>query len=191
MEMEILDRATAAIGKGDLIVYPTDTLYGLGANVFNVTSIEKVYDVKQRPRHIPLSIMVSSLSMMEEIGTVNEKTKEIIKKFLPGPLTVVIPKKNVVPDIIAKDKIAVRIPNNQIALHLATLSGPITATSANIHGGRNPTTINIAKGQLGETVSVYIDSGRLPGKPSTILEINGKNLKVLREGAIGSHELLR
>lgn len=179
-----LEKACAAIEKGDVIVYPTDTLYGLGADIFNETAISRVYSIKHRPLDLPLPVMVASLEKISDIAHLTHTAKKVMTRFLPGPLTVLLEKKRIVPDTVAPEKIAVRIPNNPIALTLADLQGPLTATSANLHGDNEPRTVDIARNQLGAYPAVYLDDGPLPGIPSTIIEIKEDKIILVREGAI-------
>ena len=189
MKPTSLKKAIEGVTKGELIVYPTDTLYGLGADIFNASAVKKVYQVKKRPWDNPLPIMVSDRAMMEKIAYISPQAKRLIKKFLPGPLTIIVKKKNIVPDIIAKEKIAIRIPKNNLALNLASSCGPLTATSANIHGGDDPITIDIAKKQIKKKAYIYLDQGPLRGIPSTIVEPLNNTLKIHREGSIKKEEL--
>ena len=189
MKPTSLKNAISEIREGKVVVYPTDTLYGLGADIFNVPAVQNIYRIKQRPRDLPLPVMVSDREMMKQIAYITPSAKKIITRFLPGPLTVILKKKQIVPDIITKEKIAVRMPKNKIALHLASCSGPLTATSANIHGGQEPCTIDIAREQIGTRDIVYLDYGTLPGTPSTIIEPTKDDILIYREGAIRKEEL--
>jgi L-threonylcarbamoyladenylate synthase len=184
-----LKNAISGIAKGKLVVYPTDTLYGLGADIYNVSSVKKIYQVKRRPLDLPLPVMVSDISMMKKIAYITPPAKKIITKFLPGPLTIILKKKQLVPDSITQEKVAIRIPNNNIALQLASYCGPLTATSANIHGGEDPCTIDIAKKQIGTRDIIYLDHGILPCIPSTIIEPTNNDIIIYREGAISKEDL--
>jgi len=181
---EVID----ALKKGKVVVYPTDTLYGLGANIFNRKAVEKIYKIKKRPSNMPLPIVISSINKINEFAEMNEFAKKIVKKFLPGKLTVVLKKKNIIPDYISKDKVAIRIPANEIALKLA-YKFPITATSANLHGGSLPVSIEIVKKQLGKKPDIYLDYGKLSGLPSTVVDVSCQKIKIIREGAIKKEEL--
>jgi len=193
MDEQVLRRAVEAISNGDLVVYPTDTLYGLGADVFNDHAVEKVFRVKKRPLDLPLSVAVSDLSELENICFVNETAMVLARKFLPGRLTMVLKKKKIISDLVTSDldKVAVRIPGNDIALKLLSSFGPITCTSANIHGKNTPYTVEEIRRQFDENdISVFIDGGRLEGKPSTIVDLSDGFLQVLREGDITKKQLL-
>jgi len=174
--------------QGELIVYPTDTLYGLGADIFNEEAIKKVYEVKKRPFDLPLSIAIASVDEINEYAYMNEIAYKIAHEFLPGAITIILKKRKVIPDIIAKEKIGIRIPANEIALKIAK-ELPITATSANIHGKNPPKEIKEAKEQLGDKIALYIDGGKLPGKPSTIVDVSEGKIKIIREGAIRRGEI--
>ncbi|HEC88402.1 MAG TPA: threonylcarbamoyl-AMP synthase [Thermoplasmata archaeon] len=183
-----IEKALEFLSKGKLVVYPTDTLYGLGADVFNRKAVKKIYEVKKRPLSMPISIAVSNIEEIEKYAFMNKISRKIAEEFLPGALTLILKKKKIIPDIIAKDKIGLRIPSNEIAIKLAE-NMPITATSANIHGGENPWNIEIAKKQLGEKVAMYIDVGNLKDVPSTIVDLSEGKIKILREGAIKKEDI--
>ena len=181
-------KAIRLLKQGELIVYPTDTLYGLGADIFNEEAIKKVYEVKKRPFDLPLSIAIASVDEINEYAYMNEIAYKIAHEFLPGAITIILKKRKVIPDIIAKEKIGIRIPANEIALKIAK-ELPITATSANIHGKNPPKEIKEAKEQLGNKIALYIDGGKLPGKPSTIVDVSEGKIKIIREGAIRRGEI--
>lgn len=193
MDEQVLRRAVEALSNGELIVYPTDTLYGVGADVFNKHAVEKVFKIKHRPLSLPLSIAVSDFNELEDICFINETAMILAEKFLPGKLTMVLKKKKNIPNIVTSgfDKVAVRIPCNNIALKLLSSFGPITCTSANIHGRDTPSRIeDIQKEFDKKEISVFIDGGRLDGKPSTIVDLSNGVLNVLREGDITKKQLL-
>ena len=181
-------KAIRLLKQGELIVYPTDTLYGLGADIFNEEAIKKVYEVKKRPFDLPLSIAIASVDEINEYAYMNEIAYKIAHEFLPGAITIILKKRKVIPDIIAKEKIGISIPANEIALKIAK-ELPITATSANIHGKNTPKEIKEAKEQLRDKIALYIHGGKLPGKPSTIVDVSEGKIKIIREGAIRRGEI--
>jgi len=144
VSMDIIKKAVSALKNGELIVYPTDTLYGIGADIFNEEAVKKVFEVKRRPFSEPLSVAVSSYRDIEKLAYVNDEIMKIVKKFLPGPLTLVLRKKETVTDIVTAggDSIAIGIPNNEIALKIVSNFVFITATSTNIHNKPVPSTID-------------------------------------------------
>lgn len=188
-----LSKALVALLNGKVIVYPTDTLYGLGADTFNDDAVRKVFEIKERPTNMPLSVAVSNYQELEKIAFTDDKTRRLANSFLPGKLTLILKKKDCISDIVTGglDKVAVRIPDNEVALDLLSRFGPITATSANIHGRETPGIINDIRMQFkDDDVSVYLDIGRLAGEPSTLVDTTGKEIKIVREGAIAKEDIL-
>ena len=183
----------SALNNGEVIVYPTDTLYGLGADIYNDCAVKKVFFIKKRSFDQPLSIAVSSINDIEEIAFVNDMARCVAEKFLPGKLTLVLKKKHVVSDIITagSDCVAVRIPDSPVALRILSVFGPLTCTSANIHGMPTPNKINEIQMQFKDEIGIYIDAGELKDKPSTIIDLSGGEPKVLREGTIPSAEIFK
>jgi len=193
MKKPDLSKAIAALRKGKIIVYPTDTLYGLGADIFNSNAVNKVFKIKKREKNNPLPVAVANIKELEKIAYVDDKTRCLIKTFLPGKLTIVLKKKNNVPNLVTGglDKVAIRIPNNKIALDLLSRFGPITATSANVHGKKPPVNISDINIQLKiSDIAVYIENGKLDGKPSTIVDMTEKPFKIIRKGSISEKEIM-
>jgi L-threonylcarbamoyladenylate synthase len=193
--MDELDftKAITALKKGEVIVYPTDTLYGLGADIYNKDAIRKVFEIKKRPTDNPLPVAVSDIDGIEKIAFLDEKSRSLIERFLPGKLTIVFKKKSVVPDTVTGGlrNIAIRIPDDKIALRLLSEFGPLTATSANIHGKKTPSVIKDIKMQFKERdIAVYLDVGRLEDRPSTIVDATGRTIKIIREGTISKKEIM-
>jgi L-threonylcarbamoyladenylate synthase len=188
-----LTKAITALKKGEVIVYPTDTLYGLGADIYNNGAVRKVFEIKKRPTATPLPVAVSDVEEIEKIAFLDEKSRNLVERFLPGKLTIVLKKKSIVPDVVTGglDKVAVRIPDDKIALRLLSEFGPLIATSANIHGKKTPFFIKDIKMQFKERdIAVYLDVGRLEDQPSTIVDATGKTIKIIREGTISKKEIM-
>ena len=187
-----ISKAVKALSDGKIVVYPTDTLYGIGADIYNEKAINQVFEIKKRLKTDPLSVAVSRFSEIEKIAFVDDKTKELAEVFLPGKLTIILNKKDVVPDFVTGglDKIAIRIPDNKIALELLSKFGPLTATSANIHGEKTPGIINDIIMQFKDNIAVYLDDGCFKGKSSTIVDATSKKFKIIREGAISKDKIL-
>jgi len=186
--MNEIEKAADLLRKGGLVVYPTDTLYALGASVSNESAVRNVYEIKKRPLDIYLPVAVGSVEQIETVAVMNDAAKKIAGKFMPGPITLILKKKKGKSDIVARDKIAVRVPADPVALNISSITGAITATSANVHGMNAPLTVEEAKKQLGDKVDMYIDGGKLKGIPSTIIDISDGKIKVIREGAIKAEE---
>ncbi len=189
-----LSVALKVLHEGDIVVYPTDTLYALGADAFNEDAVKKVFILKKRPFGNPISVAVSSYDSLQKIAFADQRVRRLFDRFLPGPLTLVLKKKRVVLDVITagSHKVAIRVPDNNVALDLLNHFGPLTATSANLHG--TPvlcTTNNICKQFSTGAVSVYLDDGRLDKKPSTIVDLTAEEPVILREGILSKDEILR
>lgn len=186
-----LKEAAEFIKAGGLVVYPTETVYGLGANPFNRIAVLKVFGAKHRPLDMPLSVAVSSLEEADKLVFVNEAARKLAGAFLPGPLTIILKKKARLPAELTSgtDKIGIRIPDHPVALRLIELAGPITATSANITGQPAPTKAEEAKQQLGEDVDFVLDGGECAVKePSTVVDITAEP-KTLRIGAVPEQDI--
>lgn len=169
-----------------VIVYPTDTLYALGCNPFRNMAVQKIFDIKKRPLNMPLSVAVCNLGEMRNIAFLNDLATRVIKRFLPGPLTILLRKKDTVPEILTagSENVAVRIPNHPVALDLLNALGPLVATSANLHGIEEPIEIETPLRHFKGSVNFYINCGKTRyGKPSTIIDLSTGEIKVVRDGA--------
>ncbi len=178
--MDIIDKAVSVLMHNGTIIYPTETIYGLGADAFSDEAIFKVYEAKKRPLGMPISVAVSDFDMLALVGRVEPFMHGFIETFLPGPVTVILAARRLVPDILTggTGMIGIRMPAHDLALQIIErFDAPITATSANLHGGKDP--------QVPEECTVphelFIDGGRLPGTPSTVVDLTRKI--ILRKGA--------
>jgi len=188
--------AVKMLEVNSLVVFPTETVYGLGANGLNPLAVAKIFEVKQRPTFNPLILHVSSNEMLNEIAYVqNSKIEKLIEYYWPGPLTLVLPKKKSVPDIVTAglDTVAVRMPNNKIALELIRkLDKPIAAPSANYFGRLSPTKAQHVVRQLGDKVDIVLDGGECSvGVESTIVKITNRENLLLRPGGISLESIER
>ncbi len=188
-----LSKAIEALQNGDIVVYPTDTLYALGVDIYNKDAVKKVFEVKKRPLDNPLPVAVSNLVDIEKIAFVSDIARDLAEYFLPGPLTMILNKKSVILDVVTGglDNVAVRIPDNDVALELLSRYGPITVTSANVHGKEVPDIISDIKMQFNsDDVAVYLYYGKLNGLPSTIVDMTAGKPRIVRDGAITKEEIL-
>ncbi|MBN2065378.1 MAG: threonylcarbamoyl-AMP synthase [Candidatus Thermoplasmatota archaeon] len=187
-----ISEAIVAIQQGRVIIYPTDTLYGLGADIFNHNAVRTVFAIKHRPLDMPLSVAVSSVDDISTIACIPEYAQSLLTTFLPGSLTIILPKRGHIPESITgkETTIAIRVPNHPLAQHLLSSCGPLTATSANIHGQHTPSTIMGLKKQFGDAIAQYVDGGTLRGQPSTIVDLTTTQPKILREGTISTQAIL-
>lgn len=177
--MDIIEKAVSVLMHDGTVIYPTETVYGLGADAFSDNAILKVYEAKKRPLGQPISIAVSDFDMLGAVACVESHMHDFIQEFLPGPVTVVLRAKHSIPDILTGGTglIGVRIPAHETALHLIErFDAPITATSANLHGAKDPATPD----ECTVPRDFFIDGGRLAGMPSTVVDL--VNRRILRRG---------
>ena len=185
------------IKKGSLIIYPTDTVYGLGAIVTNEQSINNIYLAKSRSFTSPLIALLSSVDKVEEVATISDENREVLEKlahaFWPGALTVILKRKEHIPSIMVSggDTIGVRIPNLDLAIKIIDLAGGILATtSANISGEASPKSYDELSEAIKSKVDILIDSGECKlGEASTIIDLTSNVPKILRKGAISIEEI--
>jgi L-threonylcarbamoyladenylate synthase len=177
--------AATAITEGELVVYPTETVYGLGADALNADAVERAFDVKRRDRSKPLSLGVPSVDAAREHVHADDHTTAFMRAFLPGPVTVLCPRADHVPDVLvaAGDTVGVRVPAHELALDLFEAAGtPVTATSANVSGEpsvRHPDELDPA---FRDSVAAVLDGGRTDGTESTV--VDPATGEIVREGAL-------
>lgn len=186
--------ASKLIKEGKLVAFPTETVYGLGANGFDAKAVARIFEAKKRPSFDPLILHISSI---EELPTVFKKPispmiMQLAEKYWPGPLTIVGPKTAKVPDIVTSGlkTVAVRMPRNKVALKMIKQAGvPVAAPSANLFGRLSPTTPEHVKEQL-STIDYLLEGGKTDiGLESTIVTVNGKTIEILRPGGISMDQL--
>lgn len=190
---EGIREAAQVIKGGGLVAFPTETVYGLGADALNPSAVVKIFEAKERPFFDPLIVHIADVAELERLCfCVSEKAKALIERFWPGPLTVVLPKREVVPDIVTAglNTVAVRMPSHPVALELIRESGtPIAAPSANRFGHLSPTEPEHVLTQLGERIDILIDGGRCPvGVESTIIDLT-EEPTLLRPGGLPLEEI--
>jgi L-threonylcarbamoyladenylate synthase len=190
---ETFKKSAEIIKRGGLVAFPTETVYGLGADAFNPKAVAKIFDIKNRPRFDPLIVHIADFKDVELLAQkIDRKAKLLMDKFWPGPLTLVLPKSDIVPDIVTAglETVAIRMPSHPVALEFIKMTGvPIAAPSANPFGYLSPTeAIHVAK-QIGDKIDLIIDGGRCPvGIESTVLEISKEPI-VLRLGGLPIEEI--
>lgn len=195
--LEDVDLLKNKLLEGALIIYPTDTVYGLGAIIENEKSLENIYKAKTREFSSPLIALVSSVEYIEKIAILGKKEKKLVeklaKKFWPGALTIILRKKNIVPSIMVSngDTVGVRIPNLELSLKIIELAGGILATtSANISGEPSPKSYAELSQAIKDRVDIIVDGGECKiGEASTIIDLTLSKPKILRKGAISVEEI--
>src|SRR5512136_2355675 len=184
---ESLMRAAKLLRAGQLVAFPTDTVYGVGAPAFNAASVTAIYVAKQRPPEKAIPVLIAEKADLPRITTgVPDIAYKLIASFWPGGLTLVLPKRLDLPAIVSADMtVAVRIPDLDLARALMRLTGPLAVTSANRSGQASPTTASDVITQLGGRIAAILDGGPCPGGiPSTIVDCVSSPPRVVREGAV-------
>lgn len=178
-----VDRAATVIDDGGLVVYPTETVYGLGADALDADAVEQVFETKERDRSKPISMAVSDVETAAEYVRLGDREETFMRAFLPGPVTVVVESGPAVPDILTagRDRVGVRIPDHETALRLAAAVGPVTATSANISGNPSARTVGEVDESVRDTAGAVIDGGEAPGGGSTVVDVSTET--IYRRGA--------
>lgn len=186
-------KGISILKRGGIVAFPTDTVYGLGACVSNQQAVERVYTIKERPRNIALPLLLANASQISEVAkAVPEVAWLLVRHFLPGALTIVLPKAESLSAIASGGgtTIAVRIPAHLIPIALAEgLGTPIVGTSANLSGKPSALTADEVYSQFGDKIDLVIDGECPGGKESTIVDATGETPVILREGAITEKEL--
>lgn len=169
-----------------IFIYPTETCYGLGCSAFDKEGIKKIYDLKKRDSDKPLIVLVDSIEMFKEIAYVSKKAEMLANKYWPGPLTIIQPKKEVIPDLIADKEIGVRWSPHKVPSELIKeLKAPIVSTSANLSGEKTPYSISDIPDSIKEKVDRIIDDGNLDNNPpSTVINIKQDKIIIVRKGSI-------
>ena len=187
-----LSEVLQAITQEDVIVFPTDTVYGIGASIFSPKALDKIFEIKNRPTDKSLIVLCADELQLEEIvGPLSVDVKKIIDAFLPGGLTLILKCYMSLPEEITRGKqtIGVRIPDHPLALELLKEFGPLATTSANISGEPSPTKIDMLNPVIQRVNYVFDDGETKQQIPSTILDCTKDEFVILREGAITLEEI--
>ena len=188
-----IEKGVKILQKGGVIAFPTDTVYGLGADAFNSMAVKRIYEIKNRPKHRQLPLLIADVERLTALAEPIPKIAWFLaRRFWPGGLTLVLSKTDSVPAYLAPGlTIAVRVPNHPICLALIQrLGNPIIGTSANISGQPAALTAEEVGRQLGEKIDFIIDGGKCPsGQESTVVDVTHESPVILRPGIIPSHEI--
>lgn len=195
IKKEELDKISENIRKGGLVVFPTETVYGIGADATNNEAVKKIFEAKGRPQDNPLIVHISNLEMLKDIVyDANETEKLLMDSFWPGPLTIILKSKKTLPEAVTAklDTVGVRMPDNDIALNIIESSKrPIAAPSANVSGKPSGTELKDIYNELKEKVDIFVDGGRTNiGIESTVLKVDDNNVvNILRPGMISVEDI--
>jgi L-threonylcarbamoyladenylate synthase len=183
----------AALQAGELVVYPTETFYAIGADAFSSAALERLFLLKGREPGRPVGLIAADTAMAFSVARdISADARRLAKAFWPGPLTIVLPARDeIARELTGPDGVGVRVSPNSIAQALsAGIARPITATSANLSGAAPAATLDEARNQLGETVKVYFEGGMLTASaPSTVVAVNSSGWKMVRVGAIPESQI--
>ncbi|WP_295722667.1 L-threonylcarbamoyladenylate synthase [uncultured Methanobrevibacter sp.] len=183
-DMDLINKAIDILKDDGVILYPTDTIYGLGANIFSEKGVRRVYKIKQRSFKKPLSVSVSNFEGLSLIADISEENKKIMENYLPGPYTFLLKKRDIVPPLVTSytSKVGVRIPDNTIS-RLLSMNFPITTTSANISDEEVLTNPEKIVKQLKGDVDLIMDIGPIKSStPSTIIDLTKEKASLVRKG---------
>ena len=171
MRADVRD-AVAAVERGEAVVYPTETVYGLGADALDAEAVEGVFELKGRSRDKPLSFGVADVDTALEYTRPTETEEAFMREFLPGPVTVVVERRETVPDVLVsgKKRVGIRIPDHETALELLRETGPLTATSANVSGSPSVLRLSDLDDRIREGAGAVVDGGETPGTESTVVD---------------------
>jgi tRNA threonylcarbamoyl adenosine modification protein (Sua5/YciO/YrdC/YwlC family) len=188
-----IEAAISAVKSGDLVVLPTDTVYGVGADAFKSWSVTALLNAKGRGRQIPPPVLVGSRNTLDGLVTrLPSRARDLVEAFWPGALTIVVEQAASLQWDLGETNgtVAVRMPLHPVALEVLRETGPMAVSSANLHGEPTAATAEDAREQLGYKVSVYLEAGPCPDPvPSTIVDLTQERPVVLREGAIAFERL--
>lgn len=184
-QMRLIRKAAEVLSDGGIVVYPTDTAYGMGCDLFNKRGIEKIYEIKRRSKGQPFSFICADLSDISNYAAVTNYAYKIMKRLLPGPYTFILGASRVVPKILLpkRKEVGIRIPDNEICLSLVReFGGPIISTTVRLPGEEILTDPEIIEEKLRHSVDVVIDGGILPPELSTVVSLVDDIPEIIREG---------
>ncbi|MDC0209552.1 L-threonylcarbamoyladenylate synthase [Nitrosopumilus sp.] len=189
---EGIRKSVEIIENGGVIIFPTDTVYGIGCNPYDVNAVKKIYEIKSREKIKSLPVLASSIEIVKQISIIDEFTEKIIKKYWPGPLTLILKlkDKNLKESLNLEDKIAVRIPNSVCTLKLLNKCNLLVGTSANVSGDSSFTDPQECMKNV-KNYDIFVDGGTITSKgESTIIEIENEKIHVIREGALKKEDIV-
>ncbi len=188
-----VEAAALAVRRGELVVLPTDTVYGVGADAFDPAAVRALLKAKGRGRDMPPPVLISAATTADALAIgLPSYARALIEKFWPGPLTIVARQQTSLQWDLGDTRgtVAIRMPDHPVALEILERTGPLAVSSANITGEAAATTAEAAEEMLGESVEVFVDAGPSFGKDaSTIVDVTGSQGRILRRGALGLDEL--
>jgi L-threonylcarbamoyladenylate synthase len=186
-DSKTLIHAVDILARHGVVAFPTDTVYGLAARVFDTFSVDMLYGIKGREHTKAIAVLLSDVGQLQQVTTsLTPQMRLVAETYWPGPLTLIVPRHPNVPDIVSKTMtLGVRIPDHPVARQLINLAGPLAVTSANLSGDANTVTAEEVVAQLNGRIDLVVDGGRTPGGvPSTVIDCVSETMKIVREGPI-------
>jgi L-threonylcarbamoyladenylate synthase len=187
-----IQAALELLQEGEIIAFPTDTVYGLGADAFYSPGIIKLFEAKGRDSNKAIAVLIGNIEQLNLLtDELNRIARKLVGKFWPGGLTIVVPRKKDLPELLsAGNSIGIRMPNHPVALELLRKFGPIATTSANFSGKNNPHDAQDVLQQLNNRLPLILDGGKCPGGvPSTVIDCSTDEVRILRPGTISKEEI--
>lgn len=192
-DQQMIQKAADILLSGELVAFPTETVYGLGACAFCQEAVDRIFQVKQRPYDSPLLVHISKKEHVARIAReISPEAQLLMDKFWPGPLSIIVAARPEVPDVVrgGKDRIGLRMPSHPVALALIDITGPLAAPSANLHGRPSPVSADHVRDDLDGKIAAVLDAGPVgPSLESTIIDLSVRPFQVLRLGAIPVEEV--
>jgi tRNA threonylcarbamoyl adenosine modification protein (Sua5/YciO/YrdC/YwlC family) len=185
-QQRLIRRVAEVLKDGGVIAYPTDTIYGIGCDIFNKKGVKKIYQIKQRDPRKPFSFICADIADVSHYAQVSNFAFRTMKRQLPGPFTFVLEATRIVPDILTTRQrtVGIRIPDDPITLAIVReLGHPIVTTSANISGDEPELDPEVIHAVLGNQLDLVVDGGKRLGDPSTVISLLGDRIEVLRQGS--------
>jgi L-threonylcarbamoyladenylate synthase len=180
--------AAAVLRRGGVVAFPTETFYGLGALALDRAAVRRIFELKGRPRSRPLLVLVDSVEMAERFATIPRSARPLIARYWPGPLTLVVPARAVVPEELTASTgtVGIRVSAHPVARALVAAFGdPLTAPSANVTGEEPPTSAGAVLSSFDRAIELILDGGETPGGlPSTVLDVTVDPPRIIRHGAV-------
>lgn len=191
-----IEKGAEYILKGEVVAHPTETIYGLAADVFNKKAVKKIYDLKARDYGLPISVLVANVSMLRELVTeIPERVELLMRRFWPGPLTILFAVNQTFPKSLVTNtgKIGVRVSSHPVAAALVSRVGrPLTTTSANLTGFPPSLHVRHVQKYFGSRLACIIDGGECePSRGSTVVDATDETMRIIREGALPAEEVIR
>ncbi len=182
-----IEPAVVAIRAGEVVGLPTDTVYGIGVDPSNEAAVARLFELKGRPEHKPVGLLVASVEQAEIVGELSDQTRKLAREHWPGALTLVVTPKVILANWVGaaqRRTIGIRVPDHPLALELLTAVGPLAVTSANRSGGREALSHIDAREIFGDQVTVYLEGAAPGSEASTVVDATGEELSVLRPGPV-------